>query len=146
MAAALLARLAMSSMSKGPGVWYTNFAPFSLHCNSHQDRGFRRLQFLSKEGEAISCLAQGALWALQVVQHLDKPCSTPGEENIAISKSMSNNLTSEDTQGWVEPSELSSMAPFTSSVAISTSTMILPDHQWTATILWNYNMVDSSTS
>ena len=30
MAAPLLARLAKSSMSKGPGVLYTNFSPFSL--------------------------------------------------------------------------------------------------------------------
>ena len=54
----------------------TNFAPFSLHCilNIHLVRRCSRLQLgggiLGKEAEATSSLAQPALWALQVVQHL----------------------------------------------------------------------------
>ena len=55
----------------------TDFAPFSLHCilNIHLVRQCSRLQLgggiLGKEAEAASSLAQGALWALQVAQHLD---------------------------------------------------------------------------
>ena len=67
----------------------TNFAPLSLHCilNIHLVRQCSRLHLgggiLGKEAEAASSLAQGALWALQIGQHLDWPMTNTNMQRTA---------------------------------------------------------------